>query len=105
MQLCPRCQQEYCYHFTECPACATQGEVPMRVAHGPVMIEGEYPRVIETLSGDRLYAKAVGAFPYDCTSKREHPNAMVYYGATGGWLCLDNTPPPPRRSRRKQVAS
>lgn len=38
-----------------------------------------------TLWGKQLHAIGRGKYPYDCISKDEHPNAMIYSSPEGGW--------------------
>ncbi len=33
----------------------------------------------------RMIAVGRGMFPYECTAKDEHPDAMLYYSQSGGW--------------------
>lgn len=35
--------------------------------------------------GRTFMQKGIGAYPYECMHKDEHPNAMVYHSDKGGW--------------------
>ena len=46
--------------------------------------EAALPKTI-ALWGKQLHAIGRGKFPYDCISREEHPNAMIYSSPEAGW--------------------
>ena len=50
----------------------------------PEVPENAMPSAIYYLES-RMIAVGRGMFPYECTAKDEHPDAMVYYSQSSGW--------------------
>lgn len=55
-----------------------------------IITENSYPEEIEVL-GIKMVKHGIGKYPYDCTFKDKHPDAMIYHSTdaskygSGAW--------------------